>query len=71
MQYQKYSRAEKVPFCTLLNKGHSVKELAEQLSIPIANLYRWNSLYNSGDTLERHYSQEEKGYYVRKKKQNS
>ena len=56
MQYQKYSRAEKERFCTLLNKGHSVKELAEQLSIPIANLYRWNALYNSGDTLERHYS---------------
>ena len=56
MQFQKYSRAEKERFCTLLNKGHSVKELAEQLSIPIANLYRWNALYNSGDTLERHYS---------------
>ena len=56
MQYQKYSRAEKERFCSLLNKGHSVKELVEQLSIPIANLYRWNSLYKSRDTLERHYS---------------
>ena len=52
MPYKKYSRAEKEQICNLINKGQSVKQISEQLSIPIANLYRWQTLFNSGISLE-------------------
>ena len=39
MSYQKYSRAEKEQICTLINKGHSVKELSQNLSISASNIH--------------------------------
>ena len=52
MSYQKYSRAEKEQICTLINKGHSVKELSQNLSISASNIYRWKVLFDSGVSLE-------------------
>ena len=39
MSHQSYSLDEKELICNLLQKGHSVKDISEQLSIPIANIY--------------------------------
>lgn len=51
MSHQSYSLEEKELICNLLQKGHSVKDISEQLSIPIANIYRWNSKFKNGKSL--------------------
>jgi len=56
MPYNSYSQAEKQRICELISKGHSAKQVSEDLEIPIANIYRWKSLYDHGVSLEFHAS---------------